>query len=79
MHVGRAELPLKDLLSNEAEAAKLGLKPPSVQLSAEVYAVGLKDRASVSGAIQRLKPLGKVTIKMRLRKPIEQALRYIRE
>ena len=79
VQVGRAEVPLKDLIASEVDAAAAGLATPSVRLSVEVFAVGMPQREGLSGAVQKPKPLGKIKIKMRVRKPIQQALRHIRE
>lgn len=40
IHVGRAEIPLKDLIASDAAAVRMSTRTPSVSIDAEIFAVG---------------------------------------
>jgi hypothetical protein len=65
VHLGKCEIMLRELI--EREAAHVESKTPLIQNWVKVFA----------GTDQR--PIGTIKYKMRLRKPIQESMRYFRE
>lgn len=68
VHMGHADILLKPLI--EREASTVDSKTPLIQSWVHVYSPGAEN----SG-----RPIGQIKYKMRLRKPIQESMRYYRE
>ena len=80
VQVGRAEILLKELIESELAAQNINMKTPVIQRWARVYPVSFPANKGESGQLnQQMKPLGLIKFKMRLRKPIQEQMRYFRE
>ena len=80
VQIGRAEILLKELIESEFVSNEISAKPAVIQRWANVYPLSLPVNASNTGSIQnQMKPLAVIKFKMRLRKPIQQAMRFFRE
>ena len=79
--MGRAEILLKELIESEIVGASLNAKTPLIQRWANVYPLAFAGVKPESSAImdENMAPLGTIKYKMRLRKPIQQAMRYFKE
>ena len=80
VQVGRAEILLKELIESEQISRNINMKTPVIQRWARVYPVAFPQNKSASGVMnEQMKPLGVIKFKMRLRKPIQEQMRYFRE
>ena len=80
VQVGRAEILLKELIESEQISRNINMKTPVIQRWARVYPVAFPTNKSASGVMnEQMKPLGVIKFKMRLRKPIQEQMRYFRE
>mgnify|MGYP003896148253 CR=1 FL=1 len=80
VQLGRAEIPLKELIESEVMIENVEMKPPVIQRWATVFPISFPANKSATGVInEQMKPLGQLKFKMRLRKPISQTWRYYRE
>lgn len=69
VHMGRAEVMLKELVEREVASGEALSKAPLIQRWAQVFPVGSNES----------QPLGTIKYKMRLRKPIGEQMRFFRE
>ena len=80
VQVGRAEIALKQLVESEVVSASLNTKTPVIQNWAKVYPVTFPTNYNGTGVVnENVRPLGLIKFKMRLRKPIQQVMRFFRE
>ena len=79
MLLGRGEFALRSLVEAEGEVHEINYKTPTVEAFVEIFPV-LTTRENPQGIADRQKgSLGKLKFKMRLRKPISEALRFYRD
>ena len=80
VQVGRAEILLKQLIESELSSLNPNMRTPVIQNWARVYPVSFPANKSSTGVLnEQMKPLGLIKFKMRLRKPIQEQMRYFRE
>ena len=80
VQVGRAEVLLRELIESEVVSLNLNAKTPVIEGLAKIFPVVFPDNKGASGVMnEQMKPLGVIKFKMRLRKPVQQAMRYYRE
>lgn len=69
IHLGRAEVLLREIVERETVMQELSIKPPLIQKTVRIFgARGNSDE-----------PIGSLRFKMRMRKPISEAIRFYRE
>jgi hypothetical protein len=69
LHLGHAEIFLRELLERETAIQDASFKTPVIQKTVRIF--GSK------GGVET--PLGSLRFKMRMRKPVSEAVRYFRE
>ena len=74
IHLGTAEVHLRDLWERETAMQEATGKSPVVQQSVRVMAL----RPTATGETTTV-AVGKVTIKMRMRRPLQEASRFMRQ
>ena len=80
VQVGRAEIMLKELIESELVTESINAKTPVIQRWARVFPIAFPVNKSSTGVLnEQMRPLGVIKFKMRLRKPIQQAMRFYRE
>ena len=77
--LGRAEFSLRELVEAEGQVHESNYRTPTLDKFVEIYPV-ITSRENPQGiADNRARSLGKLKFKMRLRKPISEALRFYRD
>ncbi len=71
---------MKELIESEVVTESINAKTPVIQKWARVFPISFPANKSAAGVMnEAMRPLGVIKFKMRLRKPIQQAMRFYRE
>ena len=77
--LGRCEFMLRELVEAEGHLHEANNKTPVFERFGEIYPVVTSGRDKVGYRDTHLKPIGRIAFKLRLRKPISEAMRFYRE
>lgn len=71
IHLGHTEIHLREIIERETIAQEMSFKTPVIQKTMRVFAAGKANSME--------QPIGSLRFKIRMRKPISEAIRYYRE